>query len=55
MAADATNELFRIKQETENTGRDEPGIDQAGVVNESRHELHLTAASYLGRGTGRPA
>jgi len=29
--------------------RNEPGIDQAGVVDESRHELHLSPAAYLRR------
>src|ERR1022692_4329238 len=37
------------QQETENTGRNEPGINQAWVVDESRHELHLPPAAYLGR------
>ena len=37
------------QQETENAGRNEPGINQARVVEESRHQLHLSPATDLGR------
>ena len=43
-------ELSRIKQQAEYTGDDKPRINQAGIIEKRRLDLHLTATDQVRSG-----